>query len=120
MSDLRQRTKRFALRIFDLIDSIPQTAKGRVVQTQLAKAGSSVATNYRAAQRSRSVADFVAKLSIALEELDECSFWLEFLPETRLIPVGSIDAFLKEADELAAIIAASRRTAGGNTKKRLG
>lgn len=119
MYDLRQRTKRFAVRIFDLIDSIPQTAKGRVVQTQLAKAGSSVAANYRAAQRSRSLADFISKLSITLEELDECSFWLEFLPETRLIPAGNIDAFLKEADELTVIISASHRTARSNTKKRV-
>ena len=36
MSNLRDRTKRFAVKLFDLIDEIPQTPKGLVVQTQLA------------------------------------------------------------------------------------
>ncbi|MBV8211948.1 MAG: four helix bundle protein [Verrucomicrobia bacterium] len=58
------RTKRFAVRLFDLIDDIPQIPKGLVVQTQLAKAASSVAANYRAAQRSRSRAEFISKLSV--------------------------------------------------------
>jgi four helix bundle protein len=114
---LRQRTKRFAVDVFELIDQIPQTPKGVVVQTQLAKAASSAAANYRAAQRARSRAEFISKLSISLEEIDESSFWLEFLPDTRLIPFEDVDRLLQEADELAAIVVASRRTARKNGKK---
>jgi four helix bundle protein len=114
---LKQRTKRFAVEVFDLIDQIPQTPKGLVVQTQLAKAASSAAANYRAAQRARSRAEFISKLSISLEEIDESAFWLEFLPDTRLIPFEDVDALLKEADELAAMVVASRKTARNNGKK---
>jgi four helix bundle protein len=117
MTDLRGRTKRFAVRVFDLIDEIPQSPKGRVVQTQLAKAASSAAANYRAAQRSRSRADFISKLSIALEEIDETAFWLEFLPDTRLSSGESVTPLLREADELSAIFMASRKTARVNAKK---
>jgi four helix bundle protein len=117
MIDLRDRTKRFAVKIFDLIDEIPQSPKGRVVQTQLAKAASSAAANYRAAQRSRSRADFISKLSIALEEIDETAFWLEFLPDTRLSSGESVTPLLREADELSAIFMASRKTARANAKK---
>jgi four helix bundle protein len=117
MSDLRDRTKRFAVKVFDLIDEIPQSPKGRVVQTQLAKAASSAAANYRAAQRSRSRADFISKLSIALEEIDETAFWLEFLPDTRLSSGESVTPLLREADELSAIFMASRKTARANAKK---
>jgi 23S rRNA-intervening sequence protein len=60
--------------VFDLIDQIAQTPKGLVVQTQLAKAASSAAANYRAAQRARSRAEFISKLSISLEEIDESAF----------------------------------------------
>ena len=116
MSDLRARTKRFAVKVFDLIDEIPQSPKGRVVQTQLAKAASSAAANYRAAQRSRSRADFISKLSIALEEIDETAFWLEFLPDTRLSSSESVSPLLREADELSAIFMASRKTARANVK----
>lgn len=117
MIDLRDRTKRLAVKVFDLIDEIPQSPKGRVVQTQLAKAASSAAANYRAAQRSRSRADFISKLSIALEEIDETAFWLEFLPDTRLTSGESVTPLLREADELSAIFMASRKTARANAKK---
>src|SRR5580700_3511881 len=116
MIDLRDRTKRFAVKIFDLIDEIPQSPKGRVVQTQLAKAASSAAANYRAAQRSRSRADFISKLSIALEEIDETAFWLEFLPDTRLSSGESVTPLLREADELSAIFMTSRKTASKREK----
>jgi four helix bundle protein len=99
-----------------LIDEIPQSPKGRVVQTQLAKAASSAAADYRAAQRSRSRADFISKLSIALEEIDETAFWLEFLPDTRLSSSESVSPLLREADELSAIFMASRKTARANSK----
>ena len=118
MHNLRDRTKRFAVRLFDLIDEIPQTPKGLVVQTQLAKAASSVAANYRAAQRSRSRAEFISKLSITFEELDECAFWLEFLPDTRLISSEAVGTLPHEADELLAIVATSRKTARTNANKR--
>jgi four helix bundle protein len=117
MTNLRARTKRFAVKVFDLIDEIPQSPKGRVVQTQLAKAASSAAANYRAAQRSRSRADFISKLSIALEEIDETAFWLEFLPDTRLSSCESVGPLLCEADELSAIFMASRKTARSNSNK---
>jgi four helix bundle protein len=117
MVNLRDRTKRFAVKVFDLIDEIPETAKGRVVQMRLAKAASSAAANYRAAQRSRSRADFISKVSIAFEEIDESAFWLEFLPDTRLLSFESVSVLLREADELCAIVASSRKTARANAKK---
>jgi four helix bundle protein len=71
---LRDRIKRFAVRVFNLIDHIPDTPKGRVIQRQLAAAASSAAANYRAAQGSRSRAEFISKLSTTFEETDESAF----------------------------------------------
>ena len=118
MIDLRDRTKRFAVRLFDFVDEIPGSRKGLVVQTQLAKAASSVAANYRAAQRSRSRAEFISKLSIVFEELDECAFWLDFLPDTRLASLDMVRPLLNEADELLAIFATARKTARSNAGRR--
>ena len=118
MDDLRVRTKRFAVNVFDVIDQIPSSRKGLVIQTQLAKAASSAAANYRAAQRARSRAEFISKLSIALEEFDESAFWLEFLPDTRLVPLQSVEPLISEAGELSAIVVASRRTARRNDPKK--
>jgi four helix bundle protein len=38
-----------------------------------------VGSNYRAACRPRSDADFIAKLGTAIEEADETGFWLDVL-----------------------------------------
>jgi len=118
VNNLRGRAKRFAVNVFDVIDQIPSSPKGLVIQTQLAKAASSAAANYRAAQRARSRAEFISKLSIALEEFDESAFWLEFLPDTRLVPLQSVEPLISEAGELSAIVVASRRTARRNDPKK--
>ena len=67
--------------------------------------------NYRAACRGRSHAEFTAKLSIALEEADESAYWLEVLSASNLMKAERLDPLHQEAEELVAILAASRKTA---------
>ena len=78
---------------------------------QVLRSGTSVAANYRAACRARSKAEFVARIGVVVEEIDETVFWLEMLSETSIVPRGRLDALLQEARELLAIFAASQRTA---------
>jgi len=75
------------------------------------RSGTSVAANYRAAGRARSRAEFVAKLGIVVEEIDETVFWIELLSETEVLSQEKTRPILKEANELLAIFAASQRTA---------
>ena len=89
------------------------------MQYQLARCSSSGAANYRAAQRSRSRAEFISKLSIALEEIDESNFWIELLIDTRMISPQKVTDLLKEGQEIFAILLASRNTARRNTKRNL-
>jgi len=70
-----------------------------------------VGANYRAACRAQSRAEFVAKLSIVVEEADETLYWLELLKESGLIQPERLRELIKEADELVAIATSSRRTA---------
>jgi four helix bundle protein len=114
--DLRDRMKRFAVRIFNLIDHIPDTPKGRVIQRQLAAAASSAAANYRAAQRSRSRAEFISKLSITFEETDESAFWMEMLVDTGMIRQQRVSNLQREVGELCAVLVASRNTARKNLR----
>jgi four helix bundle protein len=110
--DLKDRTKKFALRILRLIDALPNSAAGRTVAGQLARSGTSVAANYRAACRGRSKAEFTAKLGIFEEEADESCFWLEMIIESELLPAKKVESLLKEANEITAIMVSSRKTAG--------
>jgi four helix bundle protein len=113
-SDLKKRTKAFALRILKLVDALPKTTAGRALASQIVPSGTSVAANYRASCRARSTADFIAKMGIVEEEADETLFWLELLEESDLITAAKLTAIKEEANELIAIAVASIKTARRN------
>jgi len=73
--------------------------------------GTSVAANYRALCRSKSRADFINKTAIVEEEADETSFWLDMIVEAELLKPEQVAPLAKEADELTAMLVASRKTA---------
>ena len=110
--DLKERTKSFALRILKLVAALPETVQDRVISQQLARAGTSVGPNYRAVCRSRSRAEFIAKIGTVLEEADESAFWLELIIEGELLKAVVVQPLLDEANELTQIMASSRITAG--------
>ena len=112
--ELKARTKQFALQVMQLINQLPNTTKGRVVANQLMKAATSVGANYRAACRGRSQAEFISKLSIVLEESDECCYWLELIMEGELISAEQVADLYREANEITAIMTASHKTACNN------
>jgi len=108
---LKERTKKFALRIIRVIRSLPPGLEGRIIGHQLLRSGISVAANYRAVCRARSRPEFLAKLSIVIEESDECAFWLELLVDAELISEVKLKELKSEANQLVAIFNASRVTA---------
>jgi len=114
--DMKLRTKKFALRILKLADSLPRSPSGRTLAGQIVRPGTSVAANYRVAGKGRSKAEFIAKLGIAEEEADETQFWLELIIESGLVKGDLLLPLLQEARELTAIIAASRKSASQRNK----
>ena len=76
-----------------------------------------MAANYRAACRSRSHAEFISKMGIVVEEVDETVFWLELLIESGIVKAGKLAFLTTEAKELLAIFAASQLTAKRNRSK---
>ena len=115
--ELQDRTKQFALRIFKLVDALPQTAAGRAISNQLVRSATSVGANYRSACRARSRAEFTAKLGVALEEADESLHWLELVREGKLVQDSKLSLILREADELTAILASGRKSAATSNIK---
>jgi four helix bundle protein len=108
---LRDRSKKFAMRVIRLFQHLPRSTEAQVLGKQLLRAATSVGANYRAAGRARSKAEFVAKIGIVVEEADETSFWLECLMESGIVKRDLLRDLLAEANELVAIFAASQRTA---------
>lgn len=111
MNDLKDRTKKFALRIIKLVNALPNTISGRAIGNQLIRCGTSIAANYRAACRARSKTEFIAKLGIVEEEADESIFWIEMLVESGLVKASLVKSLLQENNEILSIIIASKKTA---------
>ena len=109
--ELKKRTKQFAVRIVRLYRALPRRDEARVIGRQVLRSGTSVAANYRAVCRARSKAEFVAKIGVVVEEIDETVFWLELLVETGIVPRSRMESLQREATELLAIFAASQHTA---------
>src|SRR5215468_7515580 len=98
--ELKDRTKKFALRVMKMADALPHSAKGKVVGNQILRSATAVASGYRAACRARSKADWIDKIGRALEEADESLLYLELTEEAGLLPAGRIGALKGEAAEL--------------------
>ena len=109
--ELKERTMQFAVRILKLADTLPGKPSGRTIANQVARSGTSVAANYRAALRGKSRADFINKITIVLEEADETAFWIELTERAGLQPPGQLAALRNEAEELTKIFNATRTTA---------
>lgn len=116
--DLQDRTKKFALRIIKLAEFLEKHPVGKFIGRQIFRSGTSVAANYRAACRARSVKDFISKLGIVIEEADETAFWLELLNESRIIKSSQIAELLKESNEITAIMVASKNSAIKNQRQK--
>jgi four helix bundle protein len=101
--DLKERTKKFALRVIRLFGSLPKSSEAQVLGKQLLRSGTSVGANYREAYRARSKSEFIAKCGDSLRELEESAYWLELLVEGRMVPSDKLQHLRGEFDELTAI-----------------
>ena len=102
-TDLRNRTKTFALRIIRMFSTLPKMTEAQVLGKQLLRSGTSVGANYREAYRGRSKPEFIAKCGDSLRELEETGYWLELLLEAKLTSQETITPLKHECDELTAI-----------------
>jgi four helix bundle protein len=117
--ELLARTKAFSLRIVKLVDNLPRTTSGHAIGNQLIRSGTSIGANYRAACRSRSRAEFAARLGVVAEEADETIYWLELIRDGSVLPESKIADLLRAADELTAIFTAGRRTSSKNQTSKI-
>ncbi len=115
--DLKERTKRFALRVIRMVEALPKGKTSEVIGRQLLRSGTSVGANYRASCRAKSSADFISKMGTVEEEADESIFWMELLIESGLIDERLLKDLMSEAEEILAIVIASIKTVRRTAKK---
>jgi four helix bundle protein len=112
--NIKDRTMRFAIRVLNMASAIPKDYSTQILSHQILRSATSAGANYRAACRSKSRRDFVNKLKIVEEELDETMYWLELIDESKIFPTEKISPLISENNELLSIIVKSIQTAKEN------
>ena len=106
-AELQERMTAFAVRIVKMVDSMPTTVAGLAIARQIIRSGTSPSANYRAACLAKSDKDFVNKMKMVEEELDETCHWLEIIMRSEIMPSTRLQPLYQESKELLSIIVKS-------------
>lgn len=112
--ELEKRTKLFALRVIEFVATLPNTKAGEVIEYQLVKAGTSVGSNYREANRAESLNDFIHKIGIVEKECSESVYWLDLSEEACFGDAKKRRWLRQESRELLAIFTSTSKTSKRN------
>jgi four helix bundle protein len=111
---LRARVRKFATRVLRFVRTLPRDPAATTIAYQLARAGSGVSTNYHSAGRSRSRAEFIARLGVVVDEADESVLWLTKAKDSGVAEGAELEWLLDEGGQLRAIFSAALTTARRN------
>ena len=106
--DIRDRTKKFAIRIIYISKKLPNDIAGQVIGRQLIRSGTSIGANLEEADASPSRNDFFNKVSISYKEARETRYWLEIILEAKIINnstnITELKSLIAEAIEISKIL----------------
>ena len=106
-NELQERMTVFAVRIVKMVDAMPQTVAGMAIGRQIVRSDTSPSANYRAACIAKSDKDFVNKLKMVEEELDETCHWLDIITRSGIMKASRLESLSQECKELLSIIVKS-------------
>ncbi len=108
--ELQRRSMDLSLSILRLVRNLPFRVDTHIVGKQVLRSATSVASNYRAALRARSRAEFYSKLCIVVEEPDETYFWLEIMRRSGMTDEKEVVMLMQECMDLLKIFSVTRKT----------
>ena len=108
--EIMKRLKALAVNTGKLCLKLPYNVVNKTYIGQIVRCSSSASANYRAVCRGKSKADFINKLRIAEEELDETMHFYELLAEFNEDFKIELRTLYTEANELLSIIVTSINT----------
>jgi four helix bundle protein len=115
-SDLKLRTKDYALAVIRLFAALPKRTETQILGRQLLRSGTSVGAQYREATRAKSNADFISKIEGSLQELEETEYWLELLAEAGFCHEDGLSSVKQKTGELKGIFVAIVRNTKAKSK----
>lgn len=106
--DIKDRAKKFANRIIQLIRKFPKDMAGQIIGKQILRSGTSIGANLEEADAASSRKDFLHKVNISYKEAKETRYWLELIIESAILNnqenIEETKKLKKEAIELSKIL----------------
>ena len=108
----RERTKNLALSVVLKLSEIKFSDALSVMRKQAIRSATSIAANYRAVCRSRSIKEKYAKMCIVVEESDETQFLLEMLLASKFISKDNYEMLFSECTEIVMVMTTYKKRLG--------
>jgi four helix bundle protein len=109
--NISMRLRHFAAQVIRLCRTFPDDPAAKHILRQLVRAATGGGSNYEEARGAESRADFIHKVGVANKEMREALYWLRLVKDAELVAGEHLEALVREADELVAILTASIKTA---------
>ena len=101
---IEEKSFDFAVRVVKLYQHLNDEKREYTISKQLLRSGTSIGANISEAQKAQSIADFNAKMNIALKEANESEYWIRLLHRTDYLTDEEYNSIEKDAKELIAIL----------------
>ncbi len=108
--DIAERLMSLGVAAIRITTRLPKNPPGRHVTLQLFRSATGAGANYEEARAAESSADFVHKVAVAAQEMREACYWFGLVHRSGWLD-ADLTPVVREANELAAILGASARTA---------
>jgi len=101
--DLTKRLMKFSVRVMKYMKGQPNYVEVKIIKNQVMRSASSAGANYVESQGGCTLKDFNYKISLALKEMRETSYWLSMFQDIR---GGTIESrkLVHESIELTKIL----------------
>ena len=116
-SILKKKSYEFAIRVVKLYKYLCEEKREFVLSKQTLRSGTAIGALVSEAEFGQSKADFINKLSIALKEANETSYWLALLKDSSYISKQMYQSINPNNEELIRLLVSSIKTAKKNSKK---
>lgn len=112
-----EKSKSFAIRIVKFANYLYNTKHENVLSKQILRSGTSIGANIHESRNAQSTEDFVHKLSIALKEADETSYWLEIMRGADIIDTNMFNSLYSDLNEIISLLTSIVKSTKANQNR---
>ncbi len=113
---IKEKSYKFAVRTVKLYQYLTNKKKEYVLSKQILRSGTSIGALVHESKFAQSKKDFINKLSIALKEANESSYWLMLLFDTGYLTEKMYENIQPEIDEIIKILVSIVNTSKKNNE----